>query len=354
MGYCFVTTQKVKTLGALSAKYNHNYRKARVDNADPSLINTNEELLPLPQTNGEQMSYVDFFHKRFHELPYYQDHKFRRNQNCAIEAVTTFSRSEQNEGIDLEAWKTKQVEWLKSYFNRAGDGKNNIASIIFHADEPGNVHCHAIIIPVDDKGHINARFYTDGARAMSEMQTSYAKEMKEFGLERGLKGGQASHKQIRKYYADLNRSLVLPEVIPFESGEEYRNRCLENIQTLQAAAKRERDIAEAESRRRIAEERVRQRAAIANELARGKAALEQETVGMRKECAELRMQASEYAGEIKAVKKLSGLSSEEILMKCEFADQVNSRIDELRKENPSKAGMLEQELMVRQAGEKAR
>lgn len=345
MGYCFVTVQKVKTLGALGAKYNHNYRKAQVDNADPALINQNEELLALPKVNGEQqMNYVDFFHKRFNELPYYQDHKFRSNQNCALEVVTTFSRGDQNEGIDLDAWKEKQVEWLKEYFNKAGDGKNNIASVMFHADEPGNVHCHAIIIPVDDKGHINARFYTGGAKVMSEMQSSYAKEMKEFGLERGLKGGQASHKQIRKYYADLNRSLILPDVIPFESGEEYRNRCLENIQTLQAAAKRERDLAEAESRRRIAEERVRQRAAIANELARGKAAIEQETAGMRKECAELRAQASEYAVEIKAAKQLTGLSSDEIVAKCQYADHIQHKINELEQTEPDKAEFLQQEL----------
>lgn len=344
MGYCFVTTQKVKTLGALGAKYNHNYRKVRVDNADPDQIHKNEELLPLPVQGGKQMSYVDFFHKRFSELPYYQDHKFRSNQNCAIEVVTTFSREDKNGSFNLEEWKERQVSWLRRQFNRAGDGRNNIASVVFHADEPGNVHCHAIIIPVDDKGHINARFYTDGAKALSEMQNSYAKEMKEFGLERGLKGGQASHKQIRKYYADLNRSLILPDVIPFESGEEYRNRCLEDIQTLQAAAKRERDLAEAESRRRIAEERVRQRAAIANELARGKEAIAKETSGMRKECAELRLQAAEYAWEIKAAKQLSGLSCEEIVMKCSIADQLNARIEELKRDDPEKAEFIEREL----------
>ena len=68
MGYCFVTTQKVKTLGALGAKYNHNYRKVRVENADPDQIHRNEELLSLPVQDGRQMSYVDFFHKRFSEL----------------------------------------------------------------------------------------------------------------------------------------------------------------------------------------------------------------------------------------------------------------------------------------------
>lgn len=344
MGYCFVTTQKVKTLGALSAKYNHNYRKAKVDNADPDLINTNEELIALPTVNGKQISYVDFFHKRFSELPYYNNHKFRSNQNCAIEAVTTFSRESNKEGIDLDAWKKKQVEWLKKYFNRAEDGRNNIASIVFHADEPGNVHCHAVIIPVDDRGHINARFYTDGSRAMSEMQTSYANEMKEFGLERGLQGGQMSHKKIRKYYADLNRAMELPDVIPFEGGEEYRQRCLENIETLNAAAKRERDQAEIESKRRLAVERIQQRKAIAEELEKGKAAIAMETAGLRKECAELRALASELRREISSSGKTVGLTANEVIAKCEFADRVQMRLDELRSLDPDKADLLEEAL----------
>ena len=150
MGYCFVTTQKVKTLGALGAKYNHNYRKVRVDNADPDQIHKNEELLSLPVQDGRQMSYVDFFHKRFSELPYYQNHKFRNNQNCAIEVVTTFSREDNTESFDLKTWKEKQVSWLKEQFNRAGDGRNNIASVIFHADEPGNMVVYISTVTVDD------------------------------------------------------------------------------------------------------------------------------------------------------------------------------------------------------------
>lgn len=91
------------------------------------------------------------------------------------------------------------------------------------------------------------------------MQSDYAKDMKEFGLERGLENGQASHKEIRKFYAELNNAINnVPEPKPEESAVEYRNRALEELQTLQAAAKRERDRKAQETERRLAEKRIKQ------------------------------------------------------------------------------------------------
>ena len=69
----------------------------------------------------------------------------------------------------------------------------------------------------------------------------------------------------------------------------------------------------------------------------GKRAIAKETSGMRKECAELRLQAAEYAWEIKAAKQLSGLSCEEIVMKCSIADQLNARIEELKRDDPEES-----------------
>ena len=65
---------------------------------------------------------------------------------------------------------------------------------------------------------------------------------------------------------------------------------------------------------------------------------------MRKECAELRVQASEYAVEIKAAKQLTGLSSNEIVAKCQYADHIQHKINELEQTEPEKAEFLQQEL----------
>lgn len=76
--------------------------------------------------------------------------------------------------------ETKNVEWMKDTFNIAGDGKDNVISMVYHGDEAGNVHCHALVIPVDERGHLNARRFINGSRAMSEHQTTYAKYMQSF------------------------------------------------------------------------------------------------------------------------------------------------------------------------------
>ena len=180
MGYCFVTTEKIKSLGTLTSKYMHNYRKVTVENADPNLEHLNEELVVLPLDEyGKQKTYKDFFKERIESLDYYKNHKMRRDQVYAMEVVSTFSRETD---IDIEAWKKENVKWLQKTFNQAGDGKNNIASVVSHSDEPGNVHCHAIIIPVAPNGRLSAKYYTDGYKAMREMQNSYAEAMKTIRL----------------------------------------------------------------------------------------------------------------------------------------------------------------------------
>lgn len=45
MGYCFMSTSKIKTMGTLASKYNHNYRKVDVANADRDLTDNDEALL---------------------------------------------------------------------------------------------------------------------------------------------------------------------------------------------------------------------------------------------------------------------------------------------------------------------
>ena len=55
---------------------------------------------------------------------------------------------------------------------------------------------------------------------MSEHQTTYAKYMQSFGLKRGLKGSQAKHEDIKRFYAELNQAMNrVPERLPEESVE---------------------------------------------------------------------------------------------------------------------------------------
>lgn len=239
-------------MGTLRSKHIHNFRETTVLNADPELKNLNEEISATYDQSGNRLDYNKAWEERMKDLPSYQQHGTRKNAVLAIEVVTTFSR---DENINLEKWKEENVKWLEKTFNVSPDGKSNVLSVVYHADEPGNVHCHAIIVPVDEKGNLNASRFLDGRRAMSQMQTDYGKSMEQFGLERGLENGHARHQDIKKYYAELNNAIEVSEPREHEDALTYRNRVIEELQTMQAAALRERNEKKREMERYLAQKR---------------------------------------------------------------------------------------------------
>ena len=141
----------------------------------------------------------------------------------------------------MEQWKEANVRWIQESFNadmeKYGD---NVLSIMCHDDETGNTHCHAFIQPIDQKGHLNASFFTDGKEngrsRYSRLQDSYAEVMCSLGLQRGMKGSKARHKDIKKFYTELNQAI---ENVPIpQKGElatDYYERFQEQLETLSAA-----------------------------------------------------------------------------------------------------------------------
>jgi len=225
MGYSFMTLEKIKNTKQIIAKYKHNFREINVLNADPSKKNLNEELISL---NGK--TYEEAFNERMKSLGYGSEKKIRSNAVYGFEVVTTFSR-EDADTIDLDKWKENNTKWLQQAFNANPEKYgNNVLSVVYHADEPGNVHCHAFIVPIDDKGNLNARYYVQSRQKMVELQDSYSKIMKkEHNLERGIHGSKARHQDIKRYYTSLNMALAneLPDIKSHETVMEYRRRANE-------------------------------------------------------------------------------------------------------------------------------
>lgn len=230
MGYCFMTIGKIKDKGTMGIKYNHNYRKELVLNADPTLIDNNEELVAL-QNN---QTYNEAWDERIQNLDYYKKgHKIRSNQVLAFEIVTTFSK-EDADRIDIEKWKQDNLEWMKEIFDKDADKYgSNILGMISHEDE-GNIHIHTIVTPVDPNGKLNAFYYTGGRQKMRALQDSYAAKMQQHGLKRGIKGSKATHQDIKRFYTALNQEFAkhLPEPKRFETTEQYKER-VEEIYTQQ-------------------------------------------------------------------------------------------------------------------------
>lgn len=342
-----MTFEKIKTFAQMRAKYIHNYREKEVENADPDRAHLNDELVHLPEINNRQLSYQEAFQKRIHELPYYSNHNIRSNAVLGLEIVTTFSRSANDKGqIDLEEWKKQNVAWLQKTFNHAEDGKNNVLSVMYHGDEAGNVHCHAFVIPIDENGKLNASRYTDGSRMCSQMQTSYAQDMEVFGLERGLEHSHAKHKDIKKYYAELNKAMDVPSPYEGETAREYKDRIIEELRTARAATKRKCDEEERKHTERLTKLYSQEHYAVEKELHTATLDIEKCISQLSKQESSLQRNVTALARQEtmlqESIKKISEQygDPESVHKKIEFYDTFQKQYQFLRKEHPEEAEKL--------------
>ena len=99
----------------------------------------------------------------------------------------------------LRAWEQLSAQWLKGSY---GD---NIVRATFHRDEV-TPHIHAIVVPLNEKGHINARDYMGGKDQLSALQDSYAEAMKPLGLSRGIRGSKTKYERVKDYYKSVSQS----------------------------------------------------------------------------------------------------------------------------------------------------
>ena len=323
-GYCFMRLEKVKTSGALKSLYNHNYRVANVRNAIPEFKNENEELVKLLGEDGSEMDYAEKFKERVKDCP-----PFRKDAVRAYEIVTTFSREKD---VDLEEWKKANVKWLKDTFNKAGDGKDNVISVVYHGDETGNVHCHAVVIPIDPRGRLNASYYTNGHAMFVNMQNSYYKEMKQFGLERGQEGSTASHRDIAHWYSSLNNLKgKIPPVEKGESAAQYRQRIMENFDALTIALYGDVDRKKRKMEQQFEKERKLEREAWKKEFASSRETLQEDLKELQEDIAKAE---STYNDIVQDIETISVLPEKEIAEKVAYAEYISNKAEILKHDEP--------------------
>ncbi len=239
MGYAIMRIDKIKTDHELNSRYNHNYRIYDVKNADKSRQAENEEVVSL---NG--LSFHDIFQDTYHEL-LANGAMQRKIRNDAVKAFEVVLTSSYTPDLDVSAWVEANKRWLDETFNPPGhqihytdlsgnehtQTVNNIKSIVLHKDER-TPHLHALIIPIDDRGHLNAKAYLGGRSKLIHLQNDYAKHMEPFGLKRGEPHSVAKPEQMSRYYNNILHAVEeeLPEIIPGETVEEYRTRANDTYQ----------------------------------------------------------------------------------------------------------------------------
>lgn len=335
MNYCILEIKKIHNLATLQKAHSHNYRTINVPNANPELANANRELVPLVNNAGLPCSYLEAFREKIKSLEYYKDHKIRKNNVRAIEVMTTFSR-ESRDTIDLEKWEQDNVEWLRSFFNKEPEKfGDNVISVQVHDDENGNIHCHAVIVPIDETGKLSADKYTGNRKKMRDMQDSYAKAMEPYGLQRGVKKSSARHEDISKFYSRLNEKMEVPEIIPGETAIEFRNRMISFVQNERANNMRE--VMELD--RSLRRERDIE---IQREMKAVKGAAHAEKASLESECSHLKLQLQNNQMELKHIQsEIQTMRQSYENEKLELHKKI-SAMNAKAKELSAKMGKLEQ------------
>ncbi len=178
---------KLKSMGQVGALGKHNERERDTRNADPERLRDNERLAG----SGDWCADVQ---ARLDTAPV-----VRVNAVLALEYVLTASREFFTGGdpARLAAWTERSMAWLRGVY-----GEQNVVAAVLHRDEV-TPHIQAVVVPIDDRGRLNATAFTGTIAQVRELQTSYAHAVEDLGLQRGVRGSEADHTTLKEFYAKI-------------------------------------------------------------------------------------------------------------------------------------------------------
>jgi hypothetical protein len=187
--FAILRTAKLKTIGNVAGSLAHTYRTRETANADPdrSIYNQHSSASP-----GEVVQALK------DRLP----EKRRKDAVLGLEFFIGGSPDwfEGKDRQQQDAYFRDAVAWLEKRH-----GKENVVGWSIHRDE-STPHLVAYVVPLDDRGKLNAKQWTGGAAALSRMQTEFSREVSaQHGLERGIEGSKAHHQTIKHFYAQVEQ-----------------------------------------------------------------------------------------------------------------------------------------------------
>lgn len=201
MAFAILRTAKLKSFGEIGGSLSHTYRTRPTHNADPTRKKNNSHDLP------DSALVMDAIKKRMPE-------KVRKNAVLCVEYLITGSPEWDGWGTDKEAiYFDRAVAFLKKRH-----GAENVISTSIHRDET-TPHLVAYVVPIDERGKLNAREFLGGRAKLSKMQTDFHDQVKDLGLERGLEGAKARHTTIKDFYSEIQKPALAakkPRVLEIE------------------------------------------------------------------------------------------------------------------------------------------
>ena len=214
MGYAVLHIDKAR--GNDSAMSAHIERTFVPNNVDASRTHLNRDLVQFPANVTNRTEAIAH---RIAMASIYR--KVADNQVKALRFILSGSHEDmlqlESDGR-LEEWCHSTMQWLYTTL-----GKANVVAATLHADED-TPHIHATVVPIvtgerrkakqeAENGKRKYKTKTNKIRLcaddlltpkkLEEYQTSYAEQMRPFGLSRGVKGSEAKHRTNMEYYKEL-------------------------------------------------------------------------------------------------------------------------------------------------------
>ncbi len=199
--YAVLRVAKLKTMGEIGQLGKHNERTRETRNADEARLGDNVRLAGSGDWCADAQTRLD-------DAP-----TIRSNAVLGMEHVLTASREFYHQGDEraqaarLDDWTARSMAWLRDTY-----GERNVVAAVLHKDEQ-TPHIQALVVPIDERGRLNAHAYTGGRALLARMQDSYAAAVRALGLERGVKGSVAEHQTVRAFYAKIMEPTPAPEIV---------------------------------------------------------------------------------------------------------------------------------------------
>ena len=188
--FAILRTAKLKSFGNVGGSLSHTYRTRETTNADPDRADTNEH------SHNSPAEVMQALRDR---LP----HKYRKDAVIGLEYFVGASPQwfDAKTREQQDAYFHESIEWLQQRH-----GKENVVGWSIHRDET-SPHLVAYVVPMSDRGTLNAKQWTGGAATLSKMQTDFAKNVgARNDLERGIEGSKAHHQTIKGFYAQIGQA----------------------------------------------------------------------------------------------------------------------------------------------------
>lgn len=214
MGYTVLHLSKAK--GADTGMTGHIERKVNPKNVEESRTHLNKELIEFPEGITSRTQAIEHRIKTAGIK-----RKITPDQVRAIRIMLSATHEDmkriEQEGR-LQEWCRDNINWLCDTF-----GKENVVAATLHMDEK-TPHIHATVTPIVKgeprkarerktpakkkykKKKDAVRLYADDVMSkqkLTQYQDSYAKAMEGYGIERGIRGSEASHITTQQYYKEL-------------------------------------------------------------------------------------------------------------------------------------------------------